>query len=70
MITAALAVLNFDFEAEESDLERNMRQLLEIYANMDISVDKQVFVAMLKEYAAEVGKEFLPDVLSIDRERF
>ncbi len=39
-----------------------MRQLLEIYANMDISVDKQVFVAMLKEYAAEVGKEFLPDV--------
>ena len=33
----ALAVLNFDFEAEESDLERNMRQVLEIYANMDIS---------------------------------
>ena len=58
LITAALAVLNFDFEAEESDLERNMRQLLEIYANMDISVDKQVFVAMLKEYATEVGKEF------------
>ena len=55
LITAALAVLNFDFEAEESDLERNMRQLLDL-CNMDISVDKQVFVAMLKEYATEVGK--------------
>ena len=70
LITAALAVLNFDFEAEESDLERNMRQLLEIYANMDISVDKQVFVAMLKEYAAEVGKEFLPDVYPLIEKDF
>lgn len=70
LITAALAVLNFDFEAEESDLERNMRQLLEIYANMDISVDKQVFVAMLKEYATEVGKEFLPDVYSLIEKDF
>lgn len=62
LITAALTVLNFDFEAEEADLERNMRQLLEIYANMDLDVDKQVFTAMLKEYAAEVAKEYLPDV--------
>lgn len=70
LITAALAVLNFDFEAEESDLERNMRQLLEIYANMDVEVDKRVFVAMLKEYAAEVGKEYLPDVYSLIEKEF
>lgn len=70
LITAALAVLNFDFEAEETDLERNMRQLLEMYANMDLEVDKQVFVAMLKEYAAEVEKEFLPDVYSLIEKDF
>ena len=65
LITAALAVLNFDFEAEETELERNMRQLLEVYANMDLDVDKQVFVAMLKEYAAEVEKEYLPEIYSL-----
>lgn len=62
LITAALAVLNFDFEAEEKDLERNMRQLLDIYVNMDLDIDKQVFVAMLKKYAEEVGKEYLPEM--------
>lgn len=70
LVTAALTVLNFDFEAEESDLERNMRQLLEMYANMDLDVDKQVFVAMLKEYAAEVKKEFLPDVYALIEQDF
>lgn len=70
LVTAALAVLNFDFEAEETDLERNIRQLLEIYTNMDLNVDKQVFVAMLKEYAAEVGKEYLPDVYSLIEKDF
>lgn len=70
LITAALAVLNFDFEAEESELERNMRQLLDIYANMDLEVDKQVFVAMLKEYAAEVDKAYLPDVYPLIEKDF
>lgn len=70
LITAALTVLNFDFEAEETDLERSMRQLLEIYANMDLDVDKQVFVAMLKEYAAVAGKEYLPDVYPLIEKDF
>jgi hypothetical protein len=70
LITAALAVLNFDFEAEETELERNMRQLLEVYANMDLDVDKQVFVAMLKEYAAEVEKEYLPEIYSLIDKKF
>lgn len=70
LITAALAVLNFDFEAEESQLELRIRQLLDIYANMDLDVDKQVFVAMLKEYAAEVKPEYLPDVYSLIQKDF
>ncbi len=70
LVTAALAVLNFDFEAEETDLERNIRQLLDIYANIDLEVDKQVFVAMLKEYAAEVGTEYLLDVYPLIEKDF
>ncbi|WP_455674493.1 S46 family peptidase [Phocaeicola sp.] len=70
LITAALSVLNFDFEAEESDLERNMRRLLDIYVNMDLEIDKRVFVAMLKEYAAEVDAEFLPDVYPVIKKKF
>ena len=47
--------MNFDFEAEKSVLEERVRQLLELYANIDLDIDKKVFVAMLKEYAAVVG---------------
>lgn len=65
LLTAALKVLNFDYEAEEAELERNIRQLLEIYTNMDLDVDKRVFVAMLKEYKAAVGPEFLPDFYAV-----
>lgn len=70
LITAALAVLNFDFEAEEMDLERNMRQLLELYVNVDLNVDKQVFIAMLKEYAAVVGPKYLPDIYPVIEKDF
>lgn len=70
LITAALSVLNFDFEAEQSDLERSMRRLLDTYVNMDLDIDKQVFVAMLKEYAAEVDKEFLPEAYSEIEKKF
>lgn len=70
VVTAAWSVLNFDFEAEESVLERNMRQLLELYANIDLGIDKKVFVAMLKEYAAVVEPENLSETYSIIEKNF
>ena len=37
-----------------------MKKLLEKYDNLDLSIDKEVFAAMLKEYQSKVDKKFLP----------
>lgn len=70
LMAVAMTVLNFDFEAEEKELRRNMLLLLNMYANMDLEVDKQVFAAMLEEYAAKVGKESLPDAYALIAKEF
>lgn len=37
-----------------------MKKLLEKYDNLDLSIDKEVFAAMLKEYQLKVDKKYLP----------
>ena len=37
-----------------------MKKLLEKYDNLDTTIDKEVFAAMLKEYQTKVGKKYLP----------
>ncbi len=61
LVAAALMVLNFDFDAEEADLERHARQLAEMYADMDAAVDKEVFVAMWETYAEKVDSVYYPE---------
>ena len=39
-----------------------LQKLLDKYANYDVSIDKEVFVAMLKEYRSKVDKAYLPDL--------
>lgn len=70
LVTAAWSVLNFDFEAEKSVLEERVRQLLELYANIDLDIDKKVFVAMLKEYAAVVEPESLSETYATIEKKF
>ena len=60
LVQLALEILNFDFEAEEKLVVTRMKKLLEKYDNLDLSIDKEVFAAMLKEYQSKVDKKFLP----------
>ena len=60
LVQLALEILNFDFEAEEKLVITRMKKLLEKYDNLDLSIDKEVFAAMLKEYQLKVDKKYLP----------
>ena len=67
MVQLALEILNFDFEAEEKLVVTRMKKLLEKYDNLNLSIDKEVFAAMLKEYRSKVDKKYLPAMyLQID----
>lgn len=58
----ALTILNFDFEAEQKQVVAQLQKLLDKYANYDVTIDKEVFVAMLKEYRSKVDRAYLPDL--------
>ena len=60
LVQVALEILNFDFEGEEKQVISRMKKLLEKYDNLDLSIDKEVFAAMLKEYQTKVDKKYLP----------
>lgn len=60
LVQLSLEILNFDFEAEEKQVVSRLKQLLEKYENLDLSIDKEVFTALLKEYRKEVPASYLP----------
>lgn len=60
LVQLSLEILNFDFEAEEKQVISRLKQLLEKYENLDLSIDKEVFAALLKEYREEVPASYLP----------
>lgn len=62
LIQLALEILNFDFEAEQEQVVARLNKLMEKYGNMDLSIDKEVFAALLKEYRSKVGPEYLPSL--------
>lgn len=62
LVQFALTILNFDFEAEQKQVVAQLQKLLDKYANYDVTIDKEVFVAMLKEYRSKVDQTYLPDL--------
>ncbi len=62
LVQVALEILNFDFEGEEKDVMRNFQKLLDQYDNLNLDVDKEVFVAMLNSYPKYVSKAYLPAI--------
>ena len=60
LVQLALEILNFDFEAEEKQVISRMKKVLSKYENLDLSIDKEVFAAMLKEYKSKVDAKYLP----------
>lgn len=62
LIQQALSILNFDFEGERESVVSGLRNIVETYANMDLDIDKEVFVAMLQEYRSRVRSGYLPEL--------
>lgn len=60
LVQLALSILNFDFEGERETVVANLKAIIEQYANLDLNIDKEVFVAMLKEYRNRVDADYLP----------
>lgn len=60
LVQLALEILNFDFEAEQKLVVARLKKILEKYENLDLSIDKDVFAAMLKEYRSRVAPQYLP----------
>ena len=60
LVQLSLEILNFDFEADEKQVVSRIKKLLAKYEDLDVAIDKEVFVAMLKEYESKVDKKYLP----------
>ncbi|MCD8166675.1 MAG: S46 family peptidase [Bacteroides sp.] len=60
LVQLSLEILNFDFEDEPHLVEMRLKQILEKYDNLDLAIDKEVFIAMLEEYPKHVEEEFYP----------
>lgn len=60
LVQLALQILNFDFDGEEKQVVAGLKKLIEKYDNVDLSIDKEVFTALLKEYREKVPVQYLP----------
>lgn len=65
LIQQAWSILNFDFEGEQNQVLAGLKAIVETYANLDIDIDKEVFVAMLKEYRSKVDSIYLPEIYQV-----
>lgn len=62
IISLAYTILNFDFSDDNIYVAQKVRELNDKYKDLDLDIDKKVFVAMLEEYKNKVEPEFLPDI--------
>ena len=60
LVQLALSILNFDLGAEPKVVEANLKAIVDIYTNLDLDIDKDVFTALLKEYPRHVEADYLP----------
>lgn len=70
LLSLALNILNFDMEDTPQHVDRNVERIMNLYADMDITTDKKVFVAMLKSFHDEADNTYLPDVYNIIRDKY
>lgn len=61
----AIEILNFDWEADTKQLTVRLKKLLDKYANLDLSIDKEVFTALLQEYRSKVQPQYLPPLYQV-----
>lgn len=61
LVLLSLDIINFDYDAPKKDLVSSLRKIMERYENLDQEIDKNVFLAMIKEYRTKVDSVYLPD---------
>ena len=63
VLRAALMILNFDDSEENPNYDSQIRELIDLYNNLDTLTDRRTFAAMLENYRNEIPQqEFWPDV--------
>lgn len=62
LIQLSFDILNFDYEGEEEWVKSQMEKFLTQYRQLDIELDKEVFIAMLKLYEEKIAPEYHPYV--------
>lgn len=62
LVQLAISILNFDFEGERETVMRGLKAIVEQYANLNLEVDKEVFIALLEECRKHVEPDFLPSL--------
>lgn len=66
VLRVAALLLRTDFSEDNPDAVQTLSDLLDSYKNIDLDLDKEVFVAMLKFYRENFSDpEYLPDFYSI-----
>ncbi|MDR3118657.1 MAG: S46 family peptidase [Mediterranea sp.] len=61
LVQLAMEIMNFDYKAEEKVVVAHMKKLWDKYANLDLSLDKEVFAAMINVYRSQVDPIYYPD---------
>ncbi|KAA6350479.1 Dipeptidyl-peptidase 7 [termite gut metagenome] len=62
LLQFALELLNLDLKAEKDFLTLKIKKIVNKYANFNIDIDKEVFIAILNEYRSKVDTVFLPEI--------
>ncbi|MDR0972705.1 MAG: S46 family peptidase [Prevotellaceae bacterium] len=65
LIQLAYQLLNFDYDAPKEIVQAAYERITTQLDNFDETVDKQVFVAMLREYRGQVAPEYLPQFYQV-----
>ena len=60
LVQLGLEILNFDFEGEQKEVVSGLKKIIKRYDNIDLSIDKEIFATMIKEYQNKVDAKFLP----------
>lgn len=70
LVSLTMGILNFDFEGVPEVVEKNAKRIDDTYAGLDINIDKEVLIAMLRAYKNEVDEVFLPEVYHTIQEEY
>ena len=60
LVQLGLEILNFDFEGEQKEVVSGLKKIIKRYDNIDLSIDKEIFATMIKEYQNKVDAKYLP----------